>query len=129
MVFVVLWATMKLLSTTILASVNFPLVDLGIDAWLCLNISSVMVIYVHTYVDGKDFPLPGPEGPLSSEIASYAIRAANKEIQKLLPVERRMTRSPYLRATPDQKAIVAKYASENGIVSAIRRYQKDLMAH
>ena len=33
-------------------------------------------------------------------------------------------RSPYLIATPDQKAIVAKYASENGIVSATRQYQK-----
>ena len=49
MVFVVLWATMKLLSTTSLASVNFPLVDLGIDAWLCLNISSVMVIYIRRW--------------------------------------------------------------------------------
>ena len=44
---------------------------------------------------------------------------------KLLPVEERTTKSPYLRATPDQKAVVAKYASENGIVSAIRLYQKD----
>ena len=72
------------------------------------------------HVNGKDFPLRDPEGPLSSEIASDAIREANKEVQKLLLVEGRTTRSPYLRATPDQKAIVAKYASENGIVRSIR---------
>ena len=47
------------------------------------------------HVDSKDFPLPDPEGPLSSEIASDAIREANKEVQKLLPVEGRTTRSPY----------------------------------
>ena len=68
---------------------------------------------------GKDFPLPDPEGPLSSGIARDAIREANKEI-----LERR-TRSPYLKATSEQKLIVGKYASENGVVSAIRRYQKD----
>ena len=34
-------------------------------------------------------------------------------------------RSPYLKATLEQKAIVGKYALQNGIVNVIRRYQKD----
>ena len=72
------------------------------------------------HVNRKKYPLPDPEGRLSSEIASNAVREVNKEEAKLLPVEKKTTRSPYLRATPGQKAIVAKYASENGIVNTIR---------
>ena len=71
---------------------------------------------------GPEFPLPDPEGPLSSGITRDDIQELNKEVTDLL--ERR-TRSPYLKATHEQKVIVGKYASENGIVSTIRRYQKD----
>ena len=61
--------------------------------------------------------MPDQEGPLSLGITRDNIQEANKEVTELL--ERR-TRLPYLKATPEQKVIVGKYASDNGIVNAIR---------
>ena len=34
-------------------------------------------------------------------------------------------RAPYLKVTPQQKATVAKYAAEHGIVNAICHFKKD----
>ena len=68
--------------------------------------------------------LPDPEGSLSEHLSSEAIREANKEVKLVLSKES-SKRSPYLRATGKQKAIVAKYAAENGIVKSIRHFQKN----
>ena len=40
------------------------------------------------HINCKEFLLPNPEGPLSSEIASDTIREANKEVAKLVLVEK-----------------------------------------
>ena len=51
----------------------------------------------------------------------------NKEVAKLLPVEEGTTRSPYLRVIPDQKATVAKYASENDTRRILTAHQKKVL--
>ena len=55
-----------------------------------------------------------------------ATEAANEEVTKV-PSEGKGTkqRSPYLKATPAQKALVGKYAAEHGVMNSIRRFQKD----
>ena len=70
--------------------------------------------------------LSDPEGPLSEYLSSEAIREANKEV-KLVVSKESSKRSPYLKATPEQKAIIGKYAAENGIVKSIWRFQKDFL--
>ena len=62
--------------------------------------------------------LPDPESLLNTDIANDAIREMNKQVANLF--ETRTMRSPYLKATPEQKAIVTKCTSKNGIVHAIR---------
>ena len=66
--------------------------------------------------------LPDPRGELSTILAPSAIEEANNEVKDVLA--RGSKRAPYLKATPEMKAVVAKYASENGIMSAIRHFEK-----
>ena len=61
--------------------------------------------------------LPDENGPLSKEVPSSSIREANVEVSKAL--QARGKRKPYLRVPDDKKAIIAKYAAENGIVKAL----------
>ena len=68
--------------------------------------------------------LPVPEGSLSEHLSSEAIREASKEVKLVLSKES-SKHSPYLRAIGKQKAIVAKYAAENGIVKSIQHLQKN----
>ena len=68
--------------------------------------------------------LPDPEGSLSKHLSSDAIREANKEVKLVLSKES-SKRSPYLKATGKQKAIIGKYAAENGIVKSIQHFQKN----
>ena len=68
--------------------------------------------------------LQDPEGSLSEHLNSEAIREANQEVKLVLSKES-SKRLPYLRATGKQKAIVAKYAAENGIFKSIRHFQKN----
>ena len=63
-----------------------------------------------------------PEGSLSEHLSSEAIR--DKEVKLVLSKES-SKHSLYLRATGKQKAIVAKYTAENGIVKSIRHFQKN----
>jgi len=54
-----------------------------------------------------------------------AVEAANKEIMKvcLEVLKGTKQRLPYLKAAPKQKALVGKYAAENGVMNSIRRFQ------
>ena len=61
---------------------------------------------------------------VGEHLSSEAIREANKEV-KLVVSKESSKCSPYLKATPEQKAIIGKYAAENGIVRSIQRFQKD----
>ena len=59
--------------------------------------------------------LPDPRGELSKVVASSAIEEANNEVRDVL--SRGSKQAPYLKATPEMKAVVGKYASENGIMT------------
>ena len=69
-------------------------------------------------------PLPNPNGSLSKVVDREVIEAANEEVMALLKADKgvKTKRSPYLKATPTQKALVARYAAENGVANAIRHF-------
>lgn len=77
------------------------------------------------YFKVKKSPLPDPEGPLSERVSTECIKGANDEVSLILNGDQPNKRSPYLKATPEQKAVIGRYAAENGIVNSIRRFQKD----
>ena len=74
--------------------------------------------------DACDIRLPDPSGSLSNKLDSGLIEEANKEVSQLV-MSTGGKRSPYLKITPQQKATIAKYAAEHGIVNAIHRFKKD----
>ena len=74
--------------------------------------------------DACDMPLPSPSGSLNKQLDSAVIEEANKEVSKLI-TSAGGKRSPYLKVTPYQKATIAKYAAEHGIVNSIRHFKKD----
>ena len=53
-----------------------------------------------------------------------AIEEANKEVTAVLCADP-AKRQPYLKISPEQKAIIARYAANHGIVNAIRQFSKD----
>ena len=63
--------------------------------------------------------LPDPHGELSKVLSTSTIEEANKEVKDVLVREKGSRRLPYLKATPEKKAIIGKYAEENGVVNAI----------
>ena len=70
-------------------------------------------------------PLPNPDSYLSRVVNRAAIEAANEEILKVHTEWLGAKRLPYLKATPPQKALVGKYATEHVVMNWIRRFQKD----
>jgi len=69
--------------------------------------------------------LPDPTGLLSDKVDSTAIEEANAEVTSVLASASALgsKRMPYLKLTPEQKAIIGQYAAEHGIVSALHRFQ------
>ena len=61
-------------------------------------------------------PLPSSSGWLKKQLDSAVIKEANKEVSKVITSAGRK-HSPYLKVTPHQKATIAKYAAEHGIVN------------
>ena len=73
--------------------------------------------------------LPDPRGPLSRQVPSSAISAANSKVTAVLqqpPTTRQPKRGSYAKFTPEQKADVGKRAAEHGIASTVRYYSKRL---
>ena len=68
--------------------------------------------------------LPDPRGPLSREIPSSAITAANSEVKAILGNESKKERGHYHKLSPEIKADLGKYASVNGDAATLRRYSK-----
>ena len=69
--------------------------------------------------------LPDPNGPLSFDIPSPAIAAANDAVTALQQAESQpQKRGPYLKLTDEVKARIGKYASENGDSSAAKHFSK-----
>ena len=71
--------------------------------------------------------LPDPRGPLSRQVPSSAISAANSKVTAVLqqpPMTWRPKRGIYAKFTPEQKADIGKRAAEHGIESTVRYYSK-----
>ena len=73
--------------------------------------------------------LPDPCSPIGQEVGKNLTKEANKEVVFVLENSTSFGTTkrcePYLKLTPEQKSIVAKYAMENGVVAAIRRFSKE----
>ena len=70
--------------------------------------------------------LPNPESSLNQVVDWKTIEAANEEVTKIRSEGKgAKQRSPYLKATPAQKALVGKYAAEHEVMNSIRCFQKD----
>ena len=72
--------------------------------------------------------LPSPNGPLSVCVLSSSIAAANAEVRKIIDDQRKANpNSDLVAETPVKRGSYAKYpsakyAAENGIIAALRKY-------
>ena len=78
-----------------------------------------------TVKEKKTSVLPSPTGPLSKEIPSSSIVAANAEVSKVLNEKFSIKRGEYTKLTSKEKAEIGKRASEHGIASTIRHLAKN----
>ena len=67
--------------------------------------------------------LPDSSGSLNQHLSSSVIEEANKEVTAVLgdPAKRH----PYLKISPEQKAIIVRYAVYHGIVNAVSQFSND----
>ena len=77
----------------------------------------------------SDTKLPDPRGPLSKEVPSTAIAAANGEVKHVVELQRRKTRGPYTKFTPEQKAEIGKRAAEHGVAATVRYFENDFLVN
>ena len=61
-------------------------------------------------------------GPLCIDVLSSSIREANLEVLEIL--ETAGKRKPYLKVSPEKKAIIGKYAAENGSTETLNTVWK-----
>ena len=82
-----------------------------------------MALLKHFKVEKHGPPLPNPSGSLNQQLSSSAMEEADKEVTAILcdPAKRH----PYLKISPEQKAIIARYAANHGIIKAVRQFSKD----
>ena len=79
--------------------------------------------YFKTDKRHSDLLLPDPCGPLNQQLCVTAIEEANKEVTEVLcDTSKRKT---YLKVSPAQKAIIARYAANHRIVNTNRQFSKD----
>ena len=79
--------------------------------------------------DIHNTPLPDPCGPVGQEVGKELTKEANKEVAPVLVsgfsgCSSCQKREPYVKLTPEQKTIVAKYAAEHGMVGAVRNFSE-----
>ena len=73
--------------------------------------------------------LPDPQGPLSKEIPSTSITAANSEVEAAMQIKEtcvneKKRRGHYQKLSPEIKAELGKYSRINGVAATLRRYSK-----
>ncbi len=68
--------------------------------------------------------MPSPRGSLSKSIPTSAIAAANKEVKAMLAGSTQPTskRGKYHKYSPKDRAAIGKFAAENGVPAARRKY-------
>ena len=85
----------------------------------------------------RDLTLPNPSGPLSKVVPPDGIKAANEEVRKTMKCaklavgdtrdnsnQQSLSRGPYERFTPEEKALIGKRAAECGVAAATRYCSK-----
>ena len=79
-----------------------------------------MALLKYFKIEKRGPPLPDPSGSLNQHLSSSAIEEANKEVTAVLgdPAKRH----PYLKISPEQKAIIARYAVNHGIVNGVGQF-------
>jgi len=70
--------------------------------------------------------LPNPNGSLSEKVNSSAIKEANKEVTAIVTNTGGKKKS-YVKLTPEQKAMIGRYAAENGVVNIIDHFKRELL--
>ena len=75
-----------------------------------------MALLKYFKVEKRSPPLPNPSGSLNQQLSSSAI----EEITAILCDPGK--RHPYLKISPEQKAIIARYAANHGIIKAVRQF-------
>ena len=83
-----------------------------------------MALLKYLKVEKRGLPLPDPCGLLNQQLSSTAIEEANKEVTAVLFTDP-AKRQSYLKILSEQKAFIARYAANHGIVNAIRWFSKD----
>ena len=77
--------------------------------------------------NGSQPALPNPNGPLSNQMPSVAISASNHKIKHLVCTEdmaEKTSRGQYLSYTNEERARIAKRASEFGVTNTIKFSKK-----
>ena len=69
--------------------------------------------------------LPDPHGDLAKPVPTPSIKQANKHIEDVMSKEKQ--RQEYQKISIELRSKVAKYAEENGIKAAIKKFQ-DMIA-
>ena len=81
-------------------------------------------------VNGENFFVeyfPNPTGPLSCELSSPAIAAANAAVNNFMSRgEGAKKRGSYVKLDEEMKIKIGKYSSENGVSAAARRFSAEL---
>ena len=70
--------------------------------------------------------LPNPFGSLSTRIPPAAIASANEQVQEAQKEKARSKRGPYHKFSAVMRARIGRYASENGVAAAARRYSREI---
>ena len=76
----------------------------------------------------KSSLLPKSDGPLSERMPSLSIASTNKEVKSLLNSDKELCgskRGQYFKYSDDERAKVAKRASEIGVTNALQFFRKE----
>ena len=88
---------------------------------------------LYKYFKSDKDTLPDPHGPLASTVPSATIQAANKAVKRVLDAKSKDearsgqvgSHGQYEVFSPTEKAAIAKYAIEVGVMKAIRKLEKN----
>ena len=71
--------------------------------------------------------LPNPEGSLSKTMSAASICCANEELRMVQEAAAKpKKRGTYKKLSEEMKAKIGKFACENGVAAAVRKFSKDL---
>jgi hypothetical protein len=97
----------------------------GLEGERSENVEESMSIVNYFKRKSVDGNLPEPRSILSRNIPSVTIAAANAKIRGLQE-KSKARRGPYNNYTPEDRAVIGKFATENGVMAAKRRCTRQL---